>query len=267
MEDEIKDEVAEEVIEAAPVAPEVVEEDPAIVEKATKMGWTDKENFKGDPEKWRPAAEFVERGENMLPIMKSKLQRQDRKIADLEKSIKEFAEYHSKTEQRAYEKAMKELKEKQVEAVATADSESFAKIDKEIEELNKRVPAPKIDQTVAADPVYIEWASRNKWVETDEVMLAYAEKKGEQLFKTTTIRGKELLEAVEREVKAKFPDKFVNPRRATAPAVEGAASAAKTSGKTYADMPKDARDSCDRMVKNYGIKKEDFVRTWHEENA
>jgi len=33
-----------------------------VIDKATKMGWTEKSQFKGDPAKWRPADEFVERG-------------------------------------------------------------------------------------------------------------------------------------------------------------------------------------------------------------
>jgi uncharacterized membrane protein YqaE (UPF0057 family) len=48
---------------------EAIEPDQEVIDKATKMGWTPKTEFRGDPDKWRPADEFVERGENMLPFV------------------------------------------------------------------------------------------------------------------------------------------------------------------------------------------------------
>ena len=86
---------------------EKVAEPSEIEQKAMKMGWTPKDQFKGSPDKWRPADEFVERGENMLPIIKAQVKRQDREIAELKETLQKFGEYHTKTEQRAYEKALK----------------------------------------------------------------------------------------------------------------------------------------------------------------
>ena len=40
----------------------VGEEAPTIENEAREMGWTDKDGFKGDPEKWVDAATFVDRG-------------------------------------------------------------------------------------------------------------------------------------------------------------------------------------------------------------
>lgn len=241
-----------------------------IEAEARKMGWTEKAAFKGDPDKWRDAAEFVERGRTMLPILKKTVDKQDRKIADLERSIKEFAEYHNKVEQRAYAKAYGDLKAQQMEAVAAGDTEAFQAVDEKIEALHKdvaknRPPAPPKDDQ-QEDPIYADWAARNKWMDTDKEMAAYAEGHGVYLNKARGLTGVDLLEEVTKAVKAQFPEKFQNPRRAAAPSVEGATSVAKKGGKTYADMPKEDRDTCDRMMQRYGIKKEEYVRTYFEGN-
>lgn len=242
---------------------------PEIEAEARKMGWTSKEEFRGDPDKWRPADEFVERGRNMLPILRKTVEKSQAEIAELKKSIKEFAEYHSKTEQRAYAKAYGDLKAQQMQAVAEGNTEAFKQIDQEIEDLQKEVSGKKPitvpkDDNPADDPVYVEWASRNKWIDTDKELAAYAEGQGLYLHKSRGLRGSELLEEVTKAVKAKFPDKFSNPRRNSAPSVEGGTPVAKKGGKTYADMPKDDRETCDRMVKRYGISKEEFVKTYFE---
>lgn len=237
--------------------------------EALKMGWTPKDQFKGDPDKWRDAAEFVERGRNMLPILRKTVEKQQAELLDLKKSMKEFAEYHSKTEQRAYAKAYGDLKAQQMEAVAAGDTEAFQAVDEKIEALHKDVAknrppaAPKDDQQ--DDPIYNEWASRNKWMDTDKEMAAYAEGHGVYLNKARGLTGVELLEEVTKAVKTQFPDKFSNPRRAAAPSVEGGTPVAKKGGKTYADMPKEDRDTCDRMVKRYGINKDEFVKTYFQE--
>lgn len=233
-----------EVIVAAEVAPE-------IEEKALKMGWTSKENFKGDPDKWRPADEFVERGENMLPIVRATVKKQEREIAELKASMKQFAEFHTKTEQRAYDKALNDLKAQRAEAVAAGDGEAFAKVDDAIEGLKKDIEktakiAPKDDD----DPVFEEWKGRNKWLD-DPKLEAYGTAAAQYLINSgVKERGAEFYELVTKEVKARFPEKFTNPRRENAPAVEGGAPAARKGGKGYADLPADARAACERMAKN-----------------
>lgn len=53
--------------------------DPQEVEQeARKMGWVEEELWKGDPDKWRPAEEFVERGKNIVPILRDRLEKMER---------------------------------------------------------------------------------------------------------------------------------------------------------------------------------------------
>jgi len=141
-------------------------EEKAIEEKAGKMGWTPKEEFKGDPAKWRPASEFVERGENMLPLVKAQIKRQDKEILELKETLRQFGEYNTKAEQRAYEKAMQDLKQQRADAIAAGDGVAFDKVDTAIEQLKKDVVEIKLPQVnTELDPVYLEWRKNNKWVD------------------------------------------------------------------------------------------------------
>lgn len=224
-----------------------------IEEKAAKMGWTPLDKFKGDPAKWRSADEYLERGENMLPIVRATVKRQEREIAELKQAMQQFGEYHSQTEQRAYEQALHNLKQQRADAIATGDGATFDRVDESIAGLRKIIdekskPAPQ--QETPEDPVYTEWKKTNSWID-DQKLGEYADftaqfmrKKGE------TATGADFLELVKREVKTRFPDKFENPRRSNSVSVEGGVPAPRKGGKSFADLPAEARQACERMAKS-----------------
>lgn len=247
----------EEIVVDKPVVEEVIPEVielSDVEEKALKMGWTPKDEFKGDPAKWRPADEFVERGENMLPIVKARVAQQAKEIAELKASMKQFGEYHNKTEQRAYDKALTDLREQRAQAIASADGVAFDRVDTEIQALTKEIDAKnkttEAKQDTTDDPVYLEWKGRNKWV-TDPKLEDWAYSYGKHLLEVGDAEvGIDVFEKITKAAKAKFPEKFENARRTAAPTVEGGVPAARRGGKSYADLPADAKAACDRMAKN-----------------
>lgn len=244
--DEVVEEVKDEVVEVA--------EPSEVEQKAAKMGWTPKEEFKGDPAKWRSAEDFVDRGENMLPIVKARVNAQQKEIEELRTAMKQFGEYHSKTEQRAYEKAMADLRQQRADAIAAADGVAFDKVDSQIEamrrEIEDKAKIAEVKPDASQDPEYMQWEAENKWVK-DKELEKYAIEIGEKL-RDSGIKavGREFLDLVGKRVKSLFPEKFENPRRTSAPSVEGGIPAPRKGGKTYADLPADARASCERMAKN-----------------
>jgi hypothetical protein len=247
-----------------------------VIAKAEKMGWTPKDQFRGDPAKWRPADEFVERGENMLPLLRAQSKRQEREIAELKAGMKELGEYHTKTEQRAYAKAIQDLREQRAAAIAAGDGVAFDKVDGEIDRLKKdlesKAPPAQKDEN---DPAFQEWLSRNRWAEDEEMQFV-----GEGIAKSLVKKGEkatglDLLDLVTKEVKRRYPERFENPRRNAAPSVEGGSGPRKGGGKSFADMPADARAACERMAKNgYGDKpkematfKAEYVKNYFSDNA
>lgn len=250
--------VEEVVVDEKPAESEKVVDEPVLSEveqKAVKMGWTPKDQFRGDPDKWRPAEEFVERGENMLPLLKAQVKRQDREISELKENFKKFGEYHTKTEQRAYEKAMADLREQRAQAIASGDGAAFDRVDNEINAIRKDLEesARKVVQAEnnsENDPVFVEWKSRNSWV-NDPKAEQWAFSYGSYLINAGKAeRGLDVFEKISKAARTEFPDKFENQRRTTAPAVEGGVPAARRNGKSYADIPASDRAACERMAKN-----------------
>lgn len=224
-----------------------------IEQKAFDMGHIPRNQFKGDPEKYVSAEEFIKRTENYMPIIKAQVKRQDREIAELKSTLQQFGEYHTKTEQRAYEKALNDLREQRAQAIATGDGAAFDRVDNEINAMRDQVKVPKVEvkqQDSESDPVYVEWKSRNTWV-NDPKAEAWAFQYGNYLVNSGKAeRGADVFEKISKAAKTEFPDKFNNPRRDTAPSVEGGIPAARRGGKSYADIPASDRSACERMAKN-----------------
>lgn len=252
--------------------------DQEITEKARKMGHVSKDKFKGDPSLWVDAKTFVERGENYVPILKSQLKRQQEQMAELQKALKDLSEYHSKTAQREYEKAYKELKAQQLQAVANADHAAFVEIDQQIVDLaesaNEAANAiPKVKdepEQKQPDPDFIVWSKDNSWYGKDAEMSEFADSIAPYVTrKNPNASYGEVLDLIKERVKKEFPSKFINAKRATAHAVEASQPAAKKGGRTFADLPKSARDTFDRWQRTGQVKitKEEYVATygWDEE--
>lgn len=223
--------------------------------EARRMGWLPEEEYKGDKNRWRDAKSFLERGRNELPIMRERQKKADTEILELKKTLKETAEYLTKVEQNSYARALKDLKAKQKEAVSTADSDAFDRIEEQIAALNTSIPkAPKIkdEKDVAEDTEQIvaEWTKDNAWVKDKEMeTLAYAA--GLRLREDGNKKPMaEFLEDVAKEVKRLRPDKFSTARRtADHPTVEGGGGLIRGKGKSFADMSSEAKAACERMAK------------------
>lgn len=134
-----------------------------IEERARRIGWVPKDEFRGDPAKWAPADEFLERGERTLPILLERNRKIDDRLgkaekdnktlrdqlADMNGTLKEardtFVEFRERTanvEQRAYQRARDELVAERDAAVAAADPAAFKAADTALTELDKTAPKP-----------------------------------------------------------------------------------------------------------------------------
>jgi len=254
MSEAIEEVVGEGIDASAEIIADEKIEPSQVEQKAIKMGWTPKDQFKGDPAKWRPAEEFVERGENMLPIVKARMAQQATEIKELKDAMKQFGEYHTKTEQRAYERALTDLREQRAQAIASGDGATFDRVDEQIESLKKEVDEKnkftEVKQNTDNDPVYVEWLGRNKWA-TDPAMEKWAYTHGKYLIDIGEAElGIDVFEKITKAAKIKYPEKFENQRRTSAPSVEGGVPKQRSGGKSYADLPADARAACERMAKN-----------------
>ena len=283
-------------------------------ERAKTMGWTPQDQFKGDPARWIPAEAYVKRAEEEMPILRGTLKKLEGSVGEQSRIIKEQAaenkrlnekletmsqdvslmvESGRKAEQRAYDRALKDLQAQQRAAVETQDTATFDKVTADINEHIKQHPAVtgkpadipvKKDETkpagatdIAWKPdavVFDNWVAENTWYQKDPELAVYAHQIDAWLTNNRKFSSQQSqLDEVTKHVKEKFPEHFGQAKKQTAPTVEGSGDAGPVGGnsskKNYGDLPAWAKEVCDRQAGKDGLgksgsipgfKRDDYIR-------
>jgi hypothetical protein len=125
--------------------------DSAVEARAREMGWKPLAEFRGPPGKWKPADEFVSRGEEILPILRDQFRRQGEELTALKgqfgqlqisareqlQVIKELRDMSRKADQRGYDRAMADIKAKKSAAVAAGDTAAYQQFDEQEDALRE----------------------------------------------------------------------------------------------------------------------------------
>jgi regulator of replication initiation timing len=195
--------------------------------KAMEMGWRPKEEFDGDEDDFIDAKEFIRR----KPLF-DKIEQQGRQLKNTIKALEGFKQHYTKVKEVEYERALKSLKAERKEALREGDPDRFEELDEQIQNVEKEAEqiraahdAPLVKEEVI-NPQWQSWASRNRWYESVGYMRAYADQVGNDLHKRG-MEPAEVLKEVEKAVRKEFPQKFTNPNKANAPAVESSAAGSK----------------------------------------
>lgn len=207
-------------------------------QRAMSQGWVPKDEWDGDPDQWRPAKEFLDRGE-----LFKKIDEQNRTIKEFKRVLDEFGKHHSQVRKVEYERALADLKAAKKEALVEGDADAVIDIDEKMQLVREKQkeaeasPAAKLPEPSVSENnvVFRNWVDRNGWYENNKAMRAYADRIGNELGSQGGMSPTDILAAVEREVKKEFAHKFENPNRAKPGAVEG--GGAKGSGKRDTFVP------------------------------
>lgn len=238
-----------------------IQTDP-IADKAKAMGWVPKEEFRGDPTRWTDAQAFVERGENILPVLKERLDHVIKENKEIKEAQKEFLDYHKKTAKREYDRALQTVQQRKLDAVQDADVDGYQKAEQEERELLKESPPVKQNEP---KPEFVDFLKNNDWYQSDPDMRAYADNMGVFISSTKNLEYGDVLKEVEKEVKARYPGKFQNQRRESADSVERSPDTGLPvkQGKTFNDLPADAKAACEKFMRNIpGFTKEQYLKDY-----
>lgn len=256
----------------------VVEPSASEVE-AKQFGWVPLEDFKGDPEDWRDADTFLKRGKEIngflrkdLEKLKSNLAQKDAEIREVKETMAEFAKFHKETEERAYKRAIEDIKRAKAEAVNLGDGDKVVELDEQLDALKEAqktitAPAPKQEAPSGPSKEYLAWVKTNLWFETDKELRALANVVSQEItLDTPGLSDAEYLEEITKRVKEAAPDKFENPNRRTSTVTgssDGRAPAGRTPKKSYDNLPPEAKAACDKFVKNIkGYTVDDYLKDY-----
>lgn len=244
--------------------------------KARRLGWVPKEEFKGNEDQWRDADTFLQRGEEIHGYLKADLDRlhqtlsqRDKEIAEIRQTMDDFRKFHNETEARAYRRAIEELKQLKVNAIEEGNGAKVVEIDEQLSMLKEaqQKPAPN-KQPQSNEQVnreYMEWVAANRWYAEDRELQELADDFGDIVKKNNpNLVGRAFLEEVTKKVRKAAPEKFENPSRNQS--TVGSSSDNRPAGgkrkRSYNDLPAEAKQACDRFVKQGLMSQEQYVKEY-----
>ena len=250
--------VQTEVVPTTPVVetPESTPQVDPIEAEAREQGWKPKEEYEGDPAKWRPAKEFVERGE-----LFGKIDHMGKELKETRKALKMLQDHHTKVRETEYNRALTELKALQKKHLEEGNSDGYLETTELLTDLKAEQKAREVVQQNVPnqpDPRFINWVSANKWYEKDAEMRKYADTLGAGYAASNPgIDPEEVLQYVTKEVRTRFSTKFVNPNREKPSTVEGASTGA--ANKSSFELTDDERKVMNTFVRAGVMSKEDYI--------
>jgi hypothetical protein len=254
-----------EVAETPPAAEAKPDTARTGIENAAKQsGWAPKDQWKGDPDEWIDAPEFILKavGE-VLPSMRKSLQDSKAEVASLKKAVNTAVQGMSRAEKRGYDAAVRDIQARLDNAAAAGDVQGVRDATDEMVELTKEVTAaPKAaDDPAEADPEFEAWAEENPWWSTDKVMKAAAVAIANEVEEETGLtKGRRFYAEVTKRVKEAFPAKFENPNRARPGTVEAPGATLRKQGKSFNDLPADAKAMCLEFEKDKIMTRDQYVK-------
>lgn len=247
-----------------------------IETQARELGWRPKEEFQGDPDRWVDADEFLERGQQIMPILKKNNQRlqqelltRDREIGMLktavknsERAIEVLGKQFQEATKREVAAARQELRQRIAEARETGDIDAELAAQDQLGELRDAEKAQqkkddagsdsstKADSPPAnkgnenLDPAFVAWQEAHPWFGKDIKKTKLFIRTGEDLRdEGYTGTGEEFFEEVEKRVNEHLKDDRPGGK------VEGGNhGSGGGKGKGFRSLPKEAQEACMRFA-------------------
>jgi len=270
--DDIKEEKAEEKKEVVP--------DPKIEQRAKLQGWTPKEDFRGDPERWITAEQFVERADTMMPIMRAQNKKYEKQLSEIQQELKDqkkltkkMIAIHGKYSQETYDSKIAEIKIQKSQAVEDGNVELYNKLEAQEEKITapETIKVEEEDTKQKDSPIITKWKDENsQWYGKDEELTEYADIIATKMGQKGHSYGEyEFCEAVKEKVKKMFPDKFRNPNARAGSGVDEPDTRGgedkKNKKMSWTDLDKDAKGQCAELMATIpGYTKEKYMKDYME---
>jgi hypothetical protein len=233
----------------------------AVEQEARQLGWVPKEEFQGDGTHWIDAADFVQRGKTILPILRKnnerlhsdvtrlggEVSRLTQALTESQDAIKALVEHQTEETKRHVERARKEVLSQLRQARRDQDVEAEVQLKTELDELDavKRKaetppPAPA-KQPVRNTPAFDAWLSRNPWFNQDlrKTSLATAiATEWTQAGRRSQMSEEAFYNAVTVEMERSLGGRQNNK-------VESGGASGGSNGRAYSDLPAEAKAACD----------------------
>lgn len=189
-----------------------------VEELAKSNGWTPKEEFVangGDPNKWRTAEDFNERGEMIGRFRKSEAKGRDleSRLNKTEAALNRLADIHAKSEERIRKEVKAELLAEKAAAVKEGDGVRVVEIDEQLdiikEEEKQAAQGAANPKGPEVDPEIKAFSEKYPMIDEDPALAgAFRGLIGEELQKDDSRTKTEIMEAALEGLKKRVPSFF-----------------------------------------------------------
>lgn len=232
--------------------------------EARAEGWVPEGEWEGAAPKhgFLAAKEFVQRGRDVLPIVKAKNRRMEGELAALRSELTDlkgsadrfnrFAQDAIERERREKAALLEQMESRRAQAITDGDGQAAVAAERRIGELRSQVeaapaytpPAPQYTEEQLA-PVK-QFLAANEWYERDPDLRDWADARSVRLRNEGHPPGAALLEKVAQQVREAFPQKFTKSGSAVSSVESGGRRQPEQFGKrTFDDLPEDAKRAYD----------------------
>jgi hypothetical protein len=241
------------------VAPAKAPEYTPVEQAAMEKGWRPKEEYQGDPERWRSAEVFLALDEPL-----KRIEHQSKEMRALREALQAFKEHHTKVEASAFDRALTSLKAEKRQAILAGDTEKQLEIEDQVDAIKEQKAVvlaearkPVVAEVPPVHPEFAAWQSKNSWYSTDEAMTAVADRIGQQLHSQGMSPAQALVKITER-IKEEFPHKFKPAGASRAAAVEGSSRSGGSRSSGGDDLSDQERDIMRKIVRSGVMTEEQY---------
>jgi hypothetical protein len=227
--------------------------------KAIEMGWRPKEEWDGPEEEFIDAKEFVRR----QPLFE-KIESQSKAIKQLAQAFDALKTHHTKVKETEYQRALTSLKAAKREALrdgetdrALAYEEKIDEVEQQKAEFDAEAQKVQVPQEPQAHPDFVAWKQKNNWYSKDSELREFADSYGTTLARKGLAPG-EVLDAVAKQVRKAFPEKFTNPNRERAGSVEPPTRTGAS--QTGFSLSEDERTIMKKIVRTGVMTEADYIK-------
>ena len=274
-EQEVKIPTSEEILSQEPIAGEesqdIHPEFSAEESLAMSQGWVPKDQWKGDPNEWRPAKEFNERGE-----LFTRIRTQSKELQELKQAMSFLTTQQQKQFQAGWQQAVATLKAQRNAHLEEGNVLEAQKITDKIEEMKEQrvQTVERAQQAPANTPgpssTFVSWHTTNPWYLQDKVLTRHADVIGLQFKEENPeLTEADMLQHVARQIRKEFPDRFgvkgpPSPDGEGRNSPRGQPNSASSSLKgVEATMTEEQRGIMRTILKSTGMTKEQYLKQYN----
>lgn len=228
---------------------------------ARDRGWKPKEEYKGDPNNWAPADEYVRLTEDNVVFQRRAIGEMQKQIDATHKGMQQFIELNEREKRQAaeegYKRALADMDARIRAAAEQGDIETLDKTLKMRDQVIGEQAKINIPPVQTIDPQFAvekdNWEKENTWFNNNPILRDFAIRESQSLA-SQGITKSEQLRRVTSAVKETFPHLFQNPNRNNAPVMTAtqqpnAPIRRESTKPSYDRLNAEAKRNCDEWVR------------------